>query len=290
MKDILGYEGKTCVVLGCAHGMGKEGVKILKDLGAYVIGMDIDFVDCVPCDEFIQVDLASKASVDAAFSKLGSFDKFFAYAAVSGWKNTKTETFSINFLSYKYFLETYVFEKINRGGAIGLVSSVAGTNWWKYSYEYKPVMDMSWEEGLAFIQAREDDISPANAYQLSKRALIYYATSQATELYAKKQARINLVAPTYTHTRLRGEFSAYGAWNTEGEVMALQGSVPRDCEPEEQANALIFLCSSMATGINNLNLPVDNGLRGLQLAGLHLDCTDCEYIVPGSGKNLATLS
>lgn len=287
MKDILGYEGKTCVVLGCAHSMGKEGVKILKDLGAYVIGMDIDYVDCVPCDEFIQVDLGCKESVDKAFTELGAFDKFFAYAAVSGFKNDKVSTISINFLSYKYFLENYVFEKINRNGAIALVSSIAGNCWEKYIDEYLPLVNGTWEDGLQFVKDHENDISPSNAYQLSKRALIYFTNTVACKLYADKQVRINTVAPGYTHTRLRGEFSAFGNWNTAAEKAALEGSITRDSEPEEQANAMIFLNSNMATGINNLNLNVDGGLRGLQLAKLHNDVCDAPYIVPGSGNALA---
>ena len=45
MRDILGYEGKTCVVTGAASGMGGACARTLVELGAEVIGLDGSLVD-----------------------------------------------------------------------------------------------------------------------------------------------------------------------------------------------------------------------------------------------------
>ena len=41
MVDILGYEGKHCVVTGAASGMGAACARTLVDLGADVTGLDV---------------------------------------------------------------------------------------------------------------------------------------------------------------------------------------------------------------------------------------------------------
>ena len=44
MRDILNYQGKVCVVTGAASGMGGACAEILVDLGAEVIGLDVQDV------------------------------------------------------------------------------------------------------------------------------------------------------------------------------------------------------------------------------------------------------
>ena len=60
MEDVLQYAGKRVVVTGCASGMGAATAKILVDLGAEVIGLDVKPTD-VPVVSFIQVDLKDPA-------------------------------------------------------------------------------------------------------------------------------------------------------------------------------------------------------------------------------------
>lgn len=60
VKDYLGYQGKVCVITGCASGMGLAAAERLIDLGAEVYGMDIK--DCkLPMKKFIKTDLGDKA-------------------------------------------------------------------------------------------------------------------------------------------------------------------------------------------------------------------------------------
>ena len=50
MSDFLKYQGKVCVVTGAASGMGGACARILVELGAEVIGLDVQesFLDD-PC-------------------------------------------------------------------------------------------------------------------------------------------------------------------------------------------------------------------------------------------------
>ena len=65
MRDILGYEGKRCVVVGAATGMGDACARTLVEMGAEVIALDIAEVSS-PVKQSIQVDLADEASIAQA--------------------------------------------------------------------------------------------------------------------------------------------------------------------------------------------------------------------------------
>ena len=41
MRDILGYQGKTVVITGCATGMGAAAAELLVELGAEVHALDV---------------------------------------------------------------------------------------------------------------------------------------------------------------------------------------------------------------------------------------------------------
>ena len=131
MKDYFNYVGKTCVVTGGSNGMGKATVEMLLDLGAKVYNLDL-----VPGDiagmEYIQVNLTERESIDKAFEKLPpTIDKFFGVAGIVGVGPGQTAELvvKINFLSYKYMLDNYLFDRMAWGGAIAFITSGACRGW-----------------------------------------------------------------------------------------------------------------------------------------------------------------
>ena len=56
MIDILKYPGKTCVVTGAASGMGGACARILVELGADVIALDVQDIEAA-VKEAVHLDL-----------------------------------------------------------------------------------------------------------------------------------------------------------------------------------------------------------------------------------------
>jgi NAD(P)-dependent dehydrogenase (short-subunit alcohol dehydrogenase family) len=82
----------------------------------------------------------------------------------------------------------------------------------------------------------------------------------ATE-FRDKGIRCNAVCPGFIKTahgiRELKELRSYGIKVTEEDICRLQGRI---CEPEEVANAALFLASSEASFVNGETLFVDNAM------------------------------
>ena len=82
----------------------------------------------------------------------------------------------------------------------------------------------------------------------------------ATE-YRDNGIRCNAVCPGFIRTahgiRELKELRDYGVEVTEEDICRIQGRI---CEPEEVANAALFLASSEASFVNGETMFVDNGM------------------------------
>ena len=86
LDELVRYDGKHVVVTGCASGIGAQVARQLGELGARVTGLDrrnSADSDSPPAD-FIEIDLAQPASVDAAASAVDDpVDALFNVAGIS---------------------------------------------------------------------------------------------------------------------------------------------------------------------------------------------------------------
>jgi NAD(P)-dependent dehydrogenase (short-subunit alcohol dehydrogenase family) len=128
MADLLGYKGKRVAVTGAASGMGQATARILTELGAEVYALGRTEVT-VPVKQFIKTDLKNKASI-LAVSKVIP-DKFYALfncAGLPGPPFSNLDTTMVNFTGHRLLTET-LLPKMQDGGAIAAISSVAGVGW-----------------------------------------------------------------------------------------------------------------------------------------------------------------
>jgi NAD(P)-dependent dehydrogenase (short-subunit alcohol dehydrogenase family) len=97
-------------------------------------------------------------------------------------------------------------------------------------------------------------------YCTSKGACHMFTRAIATE-YRDRGIRCNAVCPGFIRTahgiRELKELRGYGVDVSEEDICRLQGRI---CEPEEVANAALFLASSDASFVNGETLFVDNGM------------------------------
>lgn len=90
------------------------------------------------------------------------------------------------------------------------------------------------------------------AYNISKAALIYMTRQLALEMAPR--VRVNAVAPAVVRTRL-----AQALWEDREAEVAAAHPLGRIGEPEDIANAIVFLASDAASWITGTTLPVDGG-------------------------------
>ncbi len=93
------------------------------------------------------------------------------------------------------------------------------------------------------------------AYNISKAALIF--TTQQLAFEMAPGVRVNAVAPAVVKTRL-----SEALWVGGEEAAAATHPLRRLGEPEDVANAVVFLSSEAASWITGVVLPVDGGVTG----------------------------
>src|SRR5258708_6522676 len=236
----FGLRGKLAVVTGGANGIGFAAAELLAANGASVAIFDLERENPHNAARQIGasgfgVDVTSRESLDAAFAAAGTPDIVIANAGIAteaDFLEQTTEawerTLSVNLTGAFHTVQSAArLMKPRRGGAIVLTAS---TN----SYDG--------EARLA-------------AYNASKAGLLGLVHTAANEL-GPDRIRVNAVCPGLIRTRLtERHFSS-------PEVLRnyfRQVPLGRGGEPDEVAQACIFLASDLASFITGATLFIDGG-------------------------------
>jgi NAD(P)-dependent dehydrogenase (short-subunit alcohol dehydrogenase family) len=240
MPDLdFGLKGKVAVVTGGANGIGFATARLLTAHGAWVWLFDLEREN--PHDAAHQIganacvaDVTNRASLDAAFRAAETPDILIANAGTVSEADFPEHTaeewdriLSVNLTGAFHSMQSAARLMKQRGGAIVVTAS---TN----SYDG--------EARLA-------------AYNASKAGLLGLVHTAANEL-GPHQIRVNAVCPGLIRTRLtQGHFD-------NPEILRnyfRQIPLGRGGEPEEVAQASVFLASSLASYITGATLFVDGG-------------------------------
>src|SRR3954454_13772192 len=125
--DAYGYSGKRALVVGGATGMGAAVAKLVKEAGAEVVVMDRAPVS-LDGVKSIQVDLADRASIEAAVDECGG--PVHALFSCAGVADGTPGLERINFLGHRHLIDRMVNGgMLPRGSAIAMISSAAGLGW-----------------------------------------------------------------------------------------------------------------------------------------------------------------
>jgi NAD(P)-dependent dehydrogenase (short-subunit alcohol dehydrogenase family) len=255
--DAFRYDGKRALVVGGATGMGAAVAELVKDAGAEVVVMDRAEVT-LPGVKAIQLDLADKASIDAAVDECGGpVHTLFSCAGVAdGTPGIER----INFIGHRHMIERLLAEgALSRGSAIGMIASAAGFGWRENLDTLKQYLDIGdFDEAAEW--ARDNGKAD---YLWSKLAINAYVAREAFGLL-KQGIRINAILPGPTDTPLaqanKEQWLGFGA-----DYRAEVGTQPST--PLEQAYPLAFLCSDAASGITGITLVTDAGYFSAGITG-----------------------
>jgi NAD(P)-dependent dehydrogenase (short-subunit alcohol dehydrogenase family) len=269
-RDLLGYEGKVCVITGASSGMGKATADLLLELGADVYALSRTDPGLPGMKQWIATDLGDRDSIDQAFAQVPKrFDCFFGVAGVSGVEHSYDETFTINFVSAKYLTDTYLINQVSDGGAIAFMSSSSGARWARPDLvaEYQKIVDADgWDATVSAVKdLGQSDSMGAMAYMLAKRALNYFAAAKAAQ-FAERDIRVNFCMPCSTLTPFVSNFLSVTGRDV-GMFRASIGNGKDFARSEAMAKAIVYLNSDFAEYVSGYGLMVDYGLEAAVATG-----------------------
>ncbi|MFZ7116549.1 MAG: SDR family oxidoreductase [Bacteroidota bacterium] len=243
------FLNKTAIITGGSFGIGKATALAFASKGANVVIADIiedhETLELIKKSGgnaiFVKCDV-SKASdvkkmIDAAISSFGTIDFCFNNAGIEG----------ISALTHECTEENWDHTiDVNQKGV------------WLCMKHQIPVMLIQGKGVIVNNASVAGLVGFQNlpAYVASKHAIIGLTKSAALE-YAKKGIRVNVVCPGVIKTPMIDRFTGN---NKEVEKQfENQEPIGRLGQPEEVANAVIWLCSDQSSFVTGVTLPVDGG-------------------------------
>jgi NAD(P)-dependent dehydrogenase (short-subunit alcohol dehydrogenase family) len=264
-EERIRYDGRRALVTGCSSGIGAQVAQQVAELGAEVIGLDVN-APASDIGTFIETDLGDPESIDRAVAAIGGpVDALFNVAGVSSGIGDPLKVVTINFLGLRYLSES-IYPVMPPGSSI-VNTLTAVHDYADYYDRVSPLLGTStMAEGVQWCRANPDAYTPGG-YTYAKSAIAIYSLNHTVEL-AARGIRINCTGPGVTDTPILN-FSkiTYGANFAD----AVPKPLGRISEPAEQAAVMVFLNSNAASYLSGQIIFVDGGwngeLRADQIAG-----------------------
>ncbi|MBI1733827.1 MAG: SDR family oxidoreductase [Candidatus Rokubacteria bacterium] len=245
---------RVAIITGGGSGIGAASALAMAAHGARVVVADVNEAGTKSVVERIEraggqalgiaADVTraadNQAMVERAVATWGRLDVFFANAGVPQWKTDVEE------------VDDAVYERIMNVNVKGV---------WLGAKAALPVMKRA-KRGVFLITASTAGIRPrpgGQTYAMSKGAVITLAKALALEV-APHGVRVVAICPVATHTPMLPTFMGKKEVDAEG-LARYEATVPlgRLNQPEDLANAAVFLASDDAAMITGTTIEVDGG-------------------------------
>ncbi|KAK6231898.1 hypothetical protein QQP08_015475 [Theobroma cacao] len=247
-------EGKVALITGGASGIGESTARLFVKHGAKVLIADIqhelghslckelgapDFISYIHCDVTCETDVQN--AVDLAVSEYGKLDIMFNNAGIPGDLEIRAITSDIE--NFKRVLDVNVF-----GAFLGA--------------KHAARVMIPAKKGCILFTASVASLvclGISHAYTTSKHAVVGMTKSLSVEL-GEYGIRVNCISPHAVVTPLLQKTLGILDKRKGEEILSttavLKGTI---LEPEDVAQAALFLASDEAKYLSGVNLPVDGG-------------------------------
>jgi len=256
---------KRVLLTGAATGIGHATLQRLVGEGHHVTTLDVKEAPEGSSRHFT-CDLSDPASIDAVVPQLeGPFDALGNIAGVAGSMGAEF-VLRVNVYGLRHLTEQLLATgAIASGGSIVNIASLAGMAWQRH-LDRIAALDAAhdYAEGIEVARAYENG-GPA-AYVLSKEWVVAYTQRLAGQLLPQR-IRVNSVSPGPVITPLFPYFET----DAGAEQMAwMNEQVGRAAQPDDEADAIVWLAVGDSGWVNGVDLPVDGGLS----AGMRVGWAD----------------
>ena len=255
-KNLFSYEGKRVVITGASSGMGEATAKLVHELGAEVVAVDIqppkyDFAS------YVEVDLRDAVAIEQAVAEIATsrVHNLFYCAGLPGHKFSAVDVVTVNFISQRHMIHQ-LLPHLQRGDAIASVSSGAGMGYAFFGKHLQPFMAITdFADAQAWVAQNEKE-AWFEPYSFSKMCSIVFTLRAGGAITTETGVRVNCIAPGPTDTAMMPAFVE----QTGADFFARYPKpIGRNSTAEEQAWPLAFLNSDAASYISGENLYTDGG-------------------------------
>lgn len=251
MTSTTGLDGSSVILTGAGSGIGRAAAVNFAGEGARVVVADLDEQGAASTVEEITAlggsavavigDLSEQQVVDetvaSAVENFGGIDVLVNNAGISDAMSAVADVSDAVWERVMRINLTAPFQ-LTRAALPHMLAKGAGT-----------IVNTASEAGLRGSAA-------GAAYTSAKHGLVGLTKSLAV-MYRDRGIRTNAIAPGGTFTGMHPDVdTAELGPATLGQYM---GAMGRLSDPHEQAAAIVFLAGAMASNINGVILPVDNG-------------------------------
>lgn len=244
---------RRVLLTGGSSGIGLATCARFVAAGDEVISLDIG--PAPPgASRHLRCDLSQASDIDAALAELDErFDVLLNVAGVPGTVDPLL-IMRVNILGLRHLTDG-LLDRLNAGGAIVNIASVAGFNWQRRFADLCELLATpDFATGLAWCEARPTDGN--DAYHLSKEAVVVY-TMQLAGAALARGLRCNSVSPGPVDTPLLPAFREQAG---HGQIDWVIDQIGRAASPDDIAAVVQFMASDAARFVNGRDLIVDSGL------------------------------
>ena len=243
MSDKFSLQGKCAIVTGAAGGIGGAIVRAFRDAGAKVAGVDLDAAK-VQADLPIGCDVASESATrDAVERTVQAFAGLHILVNAAAMRDPTATVTDLDLAAWNR-----VFA-VNVGGAY-LMSRWA-----------IPHMARAGGGSIIHIASQLGTVGTPGrvAYCATKGALITMAKAMASD-HAAQKIRVNTLSPGAVETE---RMLRFGSMEKAREALGPKHLLNRLGQPEEIAQAALFLASDASSFMTGSDLRVDGGYNAV---------------------------
>ena len=248
------HENRTYVVTGAASGIGAETTRVLRSLGARVIGIDRN--EPADVDQYIAADLSGAVSINSAVDQVPmGIDGLANIAGVPPTLAADT-VLRVNTIGLRQLTESLI-PKMAKGANIANLASLAGNGWADNLDQVRRVLDLTLDDDIKQFCAVEDlNAGGGQSYFLSKQALIVW-TLQNRWTWRERDINMNCVSPGPVATPILSDFIETLGERVEEDMKVMD----RAAEVADIAQVVSFALSSGAKWLRGTNIEADGGMK-----------------------------